>query len=395
RRLEEDIVQTTKKIIDLVKPLSRNKSITSWNTGIAIAGFTSLKQTINQYIEEDRQEVRSALEKLHQFRSRATRRMLIIGISMLISLSLYSWFVYRSIIGPVKSIRSSIRSVANEDFDQPVEYDRDDELGEIARDFNIMVEKLNEAWDTMEEKVDEKTQQLLLREKLSTVGEMASRMAHELNTPLATIGTAAEGIEKRVDEEDEQVHEYAQIMKTESIHCKEILDRFLEMARSPSEERRSVRLDELCRDTLSMLKFLPEFEEANIEVAVDLEPAVVEGSVSLLRQVIFNLLKNGMKSVLSEEARNDQPRLDIELITDDDIVRFVVEDNGKGFDPSDKEEFFEPFVTSYAGDEGVGLGLSISRQIIDEHEGDLDLESDGPGEGCRAYFELPLKEVES
>lgn len=395
RQFEEDIVRTTKKIISLVEPLSRGETINYWDSSIALAGFSKLNRTIDQYLREDRQQIRGALESSNRTRSRASRRMLAIGILIFGSLVLYSYYIYHSILNPLQTIHSSIRSVARENFEEMVEYDRDDELGEIAHDFNIMIEKLNTAWNTMEEKVEEKSQALLLREKLSTVGEMSSRMAHELNTPLSTIQTAAEGVAKRASQDDDQIRQYAEIMKKEAAHCEQILKRFLEMAQYSSEEKSPIRLDELCRETISMLEFLPEFREEQIQLNVELEPAVVEGHGGLLRQVMFNLLKNGIKSVLSDEAHSREPELDVVIRTHDDRVRFEVEDNGKGFSMEEKEHFFEPFVTTYEGDEGVGLGLSISRQIIDDHGGFLDLESDGPGRGCRAYFELSLDHEES
>ncbi len=223
--------------------------------------------------------------------------------------------------------------------------------------------------------------------RLSTMGEMAASIAHEINQPLTAVATYAQAGKRlldsgRADLADisntlEQIGQQAQ-RAGEVIRS---LRRFLRQKKSARE-----RLE--VNDIISEVVLLADVDARahNIELQLNLQdelPAVVADPIQV-QQVILNLIRNGLDATSENGAA--EPILICSRLRPDNKIEISVEDAGPGVSADMLERVFSPFQTSKS--DGMGMGLSISRSIIAAHGGNLSFEN-LPGKGARFYFSLP------
>lgn len=229
--------------------------------------------------------------------------------------------------------------------------------------------------------------------RLSTMGEMASGIAHELNQPLSAISNYTRGSIRmlRSDKEGirEQLIEVMERVASQAERAGEIIRQLRRFIRKEEPERQWVDLNRLITEMVAFLK--PELRKA--KVALRLQPR--DGLPLLwahdiqLEQVLLNLTRNAI------EAMQDVPTAERTLLIRTSLkgewIELMVEDSGHGIDEALREKIFEPFVTTK--EQGMGLGLSISRGIIEAHGGRLLLES-AEGRGTRFRIVLPTDKGE-
>ena len=225
-------------------------------------------------------------------------------------------------------------------------------------------------------------EQLRRAEKLSTLGEMAAVLAHEILNPLGSIRGTAE-ILKDDYQPDNPKYEFIEIQIKETDRLNRVVEEFLLMAQpNPSKMRLCPVEDEL--ETIIKL-VSHDASERKIELVLQRQPfpVIVQADNEKLRQVFLNLIINAL------QATSPGGRLTISTTIDQDAfceIRF--QDTGKGMDDATQAKIFEPFFTTKS--DGTGLGLSISRKIIESHRGTLLITSE-PGNGTTATVRLPIQ----
>ncbi len=229
--------------------------------------------------------------------------------------------------------------------------------------------------------------------RLSTMGEMASGMAHELNQPLTAIATNADAcirlLEADPDARD-RIIDVLETIGTQSRRAGSIIQQLRQFVRKEEPQLTWVDINQLIDEVLMLVQ--PEIDRAGIGVVRDLEPnlARVRAQRIQIDQVILNLVRNAI------EAMNDS-RVTARNLTlrtrnrDGHSVLVSVEDTGPGLDESVQDKLFDPFVTSKP--QGMGLGLSISLGIIDAHKGKLYY--DGGTEGAIFRFIIPVSQSDA
>lgn len=227
--------------------------------------------------------------------------------------------------------------------------------------------------------------------RVQTVGQMMGSLAHELNQPLTAIANNMEACATYIDCGSADPATLGELLRhacNEALRAGAIvhhLRAFIEK-REPAPER--VDLCELARDVVALLQ--PEIRERQAEVAVHAAggPLPVLGNRIQIEQVIVNLVRNALDALASADRQGE---LRIELrATEQGTAELVVLDNGVGLDPAHSERWFEPFFTTKRS--GLGLGLAISRSIVEAHHGRLWLEPRSDRcPGAAARFELPLR----
>jgi two-component system, NtrC family, sensor kinase len=237
--------------------------------------------------------------------------------------------------------------------------------------------------DDITERVTLETQ-LAQADKLSSIGLLAAGVAHEINTPLAVISSYAQMLSKQL-RGDARLGPVLDKITQQSFRAAEIANGLLNFSRTSTTEFRSTDLNQVIRDTLSLLEH--QFKTAQILVDLDLadELPPIHGNPGKLQQVFLNLLLN------AKDAMPGGGRLSLTTLVNGH-VEALVSDSGSGIAPEHLKRIYDPFFTTKTkpGDKrGTGLGLSVSYGIIQEHAGKIHVES-AIGSGTTFHLEFPL-----
>jgi signal transduction histidine kinase len=224
--------------------------------------------------------------------------------------------------------------------------------------------------------------------RLATAGELATSIAHELNQPLAAVVGSAQAAQRLLAGQDNPALERLMgVIVTQSDRAAGVIRMLRGFVAKQQTAETIVSLDGVVADTLRLLQH--ELTGRGVSVRVVDErrrAAVVRGDPVQLQQVLVNLLLNAAEAMTELPAA--QRRVTVLLRSDDDqTVRISVIDAGSGLLPGNLARVFEPFFTTKAG--GLGLGLSLSRSIIEAHAGRLWAESE-PGRGSAFHILLPV-----
>ncbi|WP_273438095.1 PhnD/SsuA/transferrin family substrate-binding protein [Sedimenticola selenatireducens] len=219
--------------------------------------------------------------------------------------------------------------------------------------------------------------------RLSTMGEMASGIAHEINQPLTAIATNAHACIRMLEShsgETERVIDVMERIGSQAARAGEIIRHLRQFVKKEQPELSRIDINEVINEVITLLR--TEIRKFEVKIALDLDERI--GKVMALHvqidQVILNLARNAIEAMadiqegtrLLSIATSNQP---------DDYVRVTITDTGPGLDPAVADQLFNPFVTTKPS--GMGLGLSISQGIIEAHKGRIFVE---PGEGRGACF---------
>jgi len=224
-------------------------------------------------------------------------------------------------------------------------------------------------------------EQLVQAERMASVGQMASSMAHELDTPLSTISGYCEMLSESITNE-------ADCAKVRSIseqaeRCQKIIRDALDYARGPSGTPERANVNELIEDTIALMDYTTH--AARVKVTTDLADALpmVDLDRGKMQQVFLNLLRNAC------EAMPDGGEIHVATRRTDDTVRITLRDTGGGVPKEHLIRIFDPFYTTKEPGRGTGLGLAICRSIVREYGGKITARN-ATGAGAEFVVVLPL-----
>jgi two-component system sensor histidine kinase HydH len=254
------------------------------------------------------------------------------------------------------------------------------QLAKAKRDEAIRYQKAAEQLAAANESLKEAEANVRRADRLAALGQLTAGLAHELRNPLGTMKTSAELLSRNVAAENEIAREMAGYIREEVDRTNSLITRFLDFARP-----QHLRIEKA--DLTAMLdRVVARFDrEKTVDVAVyknyspDIPP--VEFDVELMERVILNLIANAAQASPPGGAVTVKTRLA------ENMAEIAVIDRGSGIDPKNMESIFNPFFTTKP--EGVGLGLAICSKIVDEHGGQITVEST-PGEGSVFHVFLPV-----
>ncbi len=227
-------------------------------------------------------------------------------------------------------------------------------------------------------------QQLQHAEQLAAVGKMASHIAHEINTPLASIGLNAAYLRTEVErcagEKAAQAQKVSDAITREIDRLKKVIQDYLRFARiqKPTPERRS--LGQILRSFLDFMTKEAEQRRIRIHSQITAEPTFASLDENLVRQALLNIVRN------SFEAMPNGGDIRFELRASPGELELHISDNGPGISAEHLPRIFDPFFTTKR--EGTGLGLAHTRKIVREHGGDVRCETQ-PGVGTTFVITLP------
>ena len=225
-------------------------------------------------------------------------------------------------------------------------------------------------------------------ERMAEVGAMTGGLAHEIRNPLSTVGLNAALLREMIEDagmEPDLKHRALKRLDAlgrETDRLRDILEDFLQYAGRMNLSATPVDMVELLQELDDF--FHPRCDQANIrcELKIPSKPVKVSADASLLKQALLNLMLNAVQVLEGKEGAN----LRLTLTTQDGLVKIQVRDNGPGIEQERLETIFRPYWSSRAG--GTGLGLPVTRRIVEAHHGEISVQST-PGEGTCFEIVLP------
>ena len=224
--------------------------------------------------------------------------------------------------------------------------------------------------------------QLVQNDKLTSMGLLAAGVAHEVNTPLAVISTYSQLLRKRIEPGDERNRLMDKIIK-QTFRASEIVNHLLSFSRTNATEFVELDVHQIIAETVSMLEH--QLKNAGISVELDFaaEAPLAFANAGKMQQVFLNLFLN------AKDAMTHGGILRIRTDQTDAKLLVWIEDSGSGITGENIKKIYDPFFTTKAAGKGTGLGLSVSYGIVQEHGGNIFVESQ-PEEGTTFRLELPL-----
>lgn len=299
------------------------------------------------------------------------------GLLALIVGVLFAHFAARQVSQPVEQLAHHLADYAQGARSMRLQPSGAPELQEAQASFNSMADALEVA-----EADREQAQKMIIQNaKLTSVGQLAAGIAHELRNPLANIFSLLKLIRRRVSTDDEQLLADINGVQGEAERASHIITGLLEYSRLGSTHWNQFSLADLVTDAVDLVGRMAERNKIVLNMGA--LPAIsMWGDFNLLQQVLVNVLMNAI------QATPASGRVDIATVAEDGWVEITVSDQGPGLSDEVAERVFDPFFTTKP--EGTGLGLSIAIGIVERHRGRLSLEGK-PSGGAVACIRLPIE----
>ncbi len=297
-----------------------------------------------------------------------------------------AWRVTR----PLHEVVEAAQRVASGDLSRTLPVTRRDEIGELERSFNEMVERLR-ANRALEARLHQ-------AERLSAIGQLASGIAHEVRNPLNFINLSIDYLRSRFAPaavgEREEFDRLVDSVKKEVHRLNGMIENFLTLGRPLKLDRKPCHVETLLDDVAQVARQKAAAQQIQVEerVAAGLPPVVADGAQ--LKTCFMNLMVNAFQAmprggrlrITAAPANGAGPAGDAAPPTMA-AIEVVFQDTGSGIPVADLPRIFEPYFTTKEA--GIGLGLAITKKIVEEHGGSISVESQ-PGEGTRVAILLPV-----
>ena len=320
-----------------------------------------------------------------------------------IAISVY-FLLSSAIVNPIEKLSDAATAIAKGDFDQRLKISRKftkqsreswDEVGRLIDVFNKMAQKLRSHYDSLESKIAATTEKLattddelkrsreaLARsEALIALGQLSAGIAHEIRTPLTSIKLFIQSLEDELPLDEEQSRGFV-IIKGEIDRMEETVRRFLDFARTAEPEFEMVNINGIISDAVSLVKTRIKGKGIVIETSDnDLTP--ISGDKKQLTRVFLNLFLNSIEAM----PNGGNITVSASLNEDGESLMITVADTGCGIEVDELPYIFDPFFTTK--ETGTGMGLSIVYNAIEQHGGNIEVESQ-PQKGTKFIISLPV-----
>ena len=317
------------------------------------------------------------------------------GIVSLIMFSLLSYWTWKWIFSPIHRLTEGVEKISKGNYNYRLNVDTTCELSHLGQTFNKMAGKIEQDQREKEREIEERSKQLVISERLAGAGFLASGVAHEINNPLTVIMTAATGLRRRLEGEalsqlsekdQKKVRTYLELIQSETERCERITKKLLDFSYGKADERNMYDVVAVAQEVAAMVGHLSKYQDRKVTVNRT-EPLHAWVNGPEIKQVVLNLVANGL------DACDSGGRVDVAVEELPDQIEITVTDDGMGMTADQQKKIFEPFFTTKQVGKGTGLGLSITHRIVVDHQGTLEVFSDGPGKGSKFTLRLPKTNV--
>jgi len=312
----------------------------------------------------------SALQRRNTIK-RIIATLLVFSFGIFISILLALWYTE-----PIHHVVTAAKRVAAGDLNQQLPVDRKDEIGDLMQNFNDMVRRLREN-KQLEDRLRE-------AEHLSAVGQLARTIAHEIRNPLNYISLCIDHIKaKYTPEKEEQAANFENLISSikQEIHrLDKLVTEFLDYGKPLKMNIHYTNIDEILRDVLDIIRAKADSVKISIIEQYDCLPDMML-DVELMKTCVFNLIANAF------QAMPEGGTLTVRTARDNGQFILHISDTGSGISKENMHRIFEPFFTTKTN--GLGLGLAITKRIVEEHGGTIEFSS-VENQGSRFTMRLPL-----
>jgi signal transduction histidine kinase len=317
---------------------------------------TTQKSIISE-IEVASEKIATENRALSNYRLGATTGALVIALALAV---IIGWRFTR----PINELASAARRVAAGNMDFQVQVDRPDEVGQLAATFNEMIAGLKSKRE-LEEKLNQ-------AERAAVIGRLTQSVAHEIRNPLNVINLSIDHASSRYAPEDEarrgQFLRILSSIKDEIARLKHLVNDLLNYGRPARLAVETVDMRKLISETMSLVR--PQADEQGVLISVDepTRPAEVKGDRERLKSCLSNIAINAL------QAMPNGGRLDTRVVQSNGFIEIDITDTGIGISEESIGKVFEPYFSTKQA--GFGLGLAVTRKIVEEHGGSIEVESE-------------------
>lgn len=323
-----------------------------------------------------------------------------VAIGVIIIIILVAILMAKKISAPLKKLEEAAKKIESGDYKANFSLKAPSEIENLSVSLNQMAKELEkekrelENWtDTLETKVEERTdqlkrinEQLFRSEKLASLGKLAAGVAHEINNPLTGVLTNSSLLLEDLEEGDPR-RDDVQVIVNETIRCREIVKRLLDFARQTKPQKKLTNINSLIDNIILLVRNQASFRNITIKKNLDENIPLIMADLDQIQQVFINLILNASEAM----AKGGTLFITSRFSKSGDFIEVEFKDTGCGISAKDRAKIFDPFYTTK--EHGTGLGLSISYGITERHGGNITVES-VEGAGTTFIIHLPVNAEE-
>jgi signal transduction histidine kinase len=322
------------------------------------------------------------------------KKLSFLAVLCIVGGALGAWALSRQVTRPIVALANAADRVAADAGVAPADSRPGDEVGRLTDAFTRMSARVDESREQLEGLVAERTarlaaalhdlelaqQELVKKERLAMLGQLASAVGHELRNPLGVMTNAIYVIEQCTPDGPPLVREYIDLVRGQIAASERIVGDLLDTARVRTPEAEAVELRELIE---AQTRRLGPTTSVAVETLIPNDLPAVRMDAVQLSQILFNLMTNAV------QAMGDGGSLTIRAVADEahQRVKLAMTDTGPGISPEMLERIFEPLFTTKA--RGLGLGLWVSQNLATANGATLEAES-RPGDGATFTLDMPM-----
>ncbi len=355
--------------------------------------ITQLSLTLQDIVSNASLLSEVAKERLLTASQTSNLLVIVFVVVIMVIIGANSVLLFNSIAKPITRLHEGVEKIARGNLDYKVGITSEDEIGQLSRAFDQMTEdlkarteKLKEYSENLEKMVEERTrelrdiqEELLRKEKLAVLGQLAGGVGHELRNPLGVINNSSYFLNMRLKNvADEKVKKHLKIIEREVNSANTIISGLLDFASSKTPTKHQMDLNDVIQKALSQVA-IPK----NIRVVNQLDKTLppIIANPTQLGQVFGNIILNAVQAMpeggqLMIKSKAPNP----------EIVTVSISDTGVGIPEENLDKIFEPLFTTQA--KGIGLGLAVTKTLVERHGGIITVESE-VGKGSTFTVKLP------
>jgi two-component system NtrC family sensor kinase len=354
-------------------------------------------------------DVKMSLKSVDEEIYRTRKKMVLFSfIMILVTALLFAGFILRLVHIPIRKLAKGTKEVANLNLNYTIDSVSKDEMGELARSFNQMTKELkaaneaNQEWSsTLEKKVKQKSEELkkaqahlLLVEKIASLGKLSAVVAHEINNPLSGILTYAKLCLKIIQnpaslsqEQTNSAVQFLSVIRDEAIRCGDIIKNLLVLAKKDFGAWTEESLNKIIHNSIQLVKHKVQIKELELIQELAEGNDIIYCDASGIQHILVALFINAIDAT----SKGGKLKVKTILSGNNNEVQIIVSDTGSGIPEEILPHIFEPFVTTK---ESTGLGLAVAYGIIQQHKGEIEVESK-PNEGTTFTISLPRRPLQA
>lgn len=287
--------------------------------------------------------------------------LLYFGIPALLALSIgLSYVIARNISQPIYALKNATEKITKGDYDVRLQTNRDDEIGDLSRKFESMINAFKSSLET--ERQLAMAQEKLKSEKLATIGELAARIAHDLRNPLSVIKNVCQIMKLQNTSADEKTKEYFLKMETSIQRMSHQIDDVLNFIRTTPLKKDVVSINNVIKKSIEDLEIPP-----GITIILPQNDEKINCDEQKLRTVFANIILNAV------QAMDGYGQVTIRITGHTKFIDIEISDSGPGILEESLQKIFEPLYTTKQT--GTGLGLSTCKNIVEQHGGTISIKN--------------------